>query len=136
MIARYQENDKEDEMVDTHDATGEGDESAPPPDAGAAPEEEEIGNLAGHRLRSCIEAILFAASEPVARKRLRRMLRGVDRKDIDEALLALEADYVTHDRGFGLIEDASGLQLLSKPPSPASVSLAVATGSPSSSTST
>ena len=102
-------------MADTHDATEEGDESAPPRAAQDASEEEEIGTLAGDRLRSCIEAILFAAAEPVPRKRLRRMLRGVDRKDIDEALLALEADYVTHDRGFGLIEDASGLQLLSKP---------------------
>lgn len=76
-------------------------------------EEEETVPLEGDRLRSCVEAILFASPEPLTRRRLRRMLKEVPRKQVDDAVLELEADLISAARGFRLVEDAAGLRLLS-----------------------
>lgn len=83
----------------------------PDPDADAVPDAELV--LEGERLRCCIEALLFASPEPITRRALRRLLREADPKQIDAAVLELEAELLSSARGFHLVEDATGLRLLS-----------------------
>ena len=65
-------------------------------------------------LLACVEAILFASGEPVPRRRLRRMLKGVPARRIDETLLRLEAELISTRRSFTLVEDAGGLRLMTR----------------------
>ena len=92
-------------------ATERSEAAGSPPGAPAEPLPPPLHDA---RLRGCIEALLFATAEPIPRKRLRRILADVDPADIDDALLSLEADLAAHGHGFSLVEDAAGLQLLSK----------------------
>ncbi len=78
-------------------------------------EVSEILPLTGNRLRCTIEAILFASPEPVSRRRLQAMLREAPKGAVREALLEMEAEYLTSPRGFLLHEDGAGIRLLSKP---------------------
>lgn len=84
---------------------------------GAVPEEsaEELTPLEGDQLKSTIEAILFASPEPVSRRRLQAMLKEAPKGAVKEALLQMEAEYLTSPRGFLLHEDGAGVRLLSKP---------------------
>ncbi|OUU24161.1 MAG: SMC-Scp complex subunit ScpB [Planctomycetia bacterium TMED53] len=75
----------------------------------------EIIPLEGDQLRSTIEAILFASPEPVSRRRLQAMLKEAPKGAVREALLEMEAEYLTSPRGFLLHEDGAGIRLLSKP---------------------
>ncbi|MEM7168055.1 MAG: SMC-Scp complex subunit ScpB [Planctomycetota bacterium] len=80
-----------------------------------AGEEETTIQLQGDDLVHCIEALLFASPEPLTRRRLYRMLRAeAPKKDIEDALIRLEADLVSSGRGYQLVEDASGLRFLSR----------------------
>jgi segregation and condensation protein B len=101
-------------------AREEEDTSAKEPENPASdvnPEEvaEEIVPLEGEQLRSTIEAILFASPEPVSRRRLQAMLKEAPKGAVREALLEMEAEYLTSPRGFLLHEDGAGVRLLSKP---------------------
>ena len=78
-------------------------------------EGESLEELAGERLKSTIEAILFASPEPVTRRRLHAMLREAPRGAIKKALLELEAELITSPRGYLLHEGGGGLRLLTKP---------------------
>ena len=77
-------------------------------------EEEALPRLEGERLRSCIEAILFASPDPVSRRRLYRLIPEAENADIREALLELEGELLSTHRGYTLVEEGSGLRLLSK----------------------
>ena len=80
-------------------------------------DEETVSSapLEGELLRSTIEAILFASPDPVSRRRLQAMLREAPKGAVREALLEMEAEYLTSPRGFLLHEDGAGIRLLSKP---------------------
>lgn len=70
--------------------------------------------LTGSRLRSVIEALLFASPDPIPRRRIYRLIPEADNGDIRDALLDLEAELLTTPRGFFFNEDSSGLRLLTK----------------------
>lgn len=97
------------------DETAATDTSATP--EGTIPEKsaEELTPLEGDQLKSTIEAILFASPEPVSRRRLQAMLKEAPKGAVKEALLQMEAEYLTSPRGFLLHEDGTGVRLLSKP---------------------
>lgn len=91
--------------------------TAPPPAADGDPDADAVPDadmtLEGERLRRCVEALLFASPDPLSRRALRRLLREADPKQIDQAVLELEADLLSSARGFHLVEDSAGLRLLS-----------------------
>lgn len=82
------------------------------PDPATGADDETPEPLVGDRLRRCVEALLFASPEPLTRRRLRRLLREAANRDIDDAILQIEADIVTTGRGYHLIEDSQGLRFL------------------------
>lgn len=67
------------------------------------------------RLKSVLEALLFAADGPLPVDRLRSAIDavegGVERKDITLSLKAMQAEYEESVRGFRLVEVANGFQL-------------------------
>ena len=66
-------------------------------------------------VKSAIEALLFAAGEPLTVKRITDAIKGTDPKDIRALLKSLQEEYDEHKRGFALEEIAGGFQLLSRP---------------------
>ncbi|MCA8960613.1 MAG: SMC-Scp complex subunit ScpB [Planctomycetes bacterium] len=76
---------------------------------------EEPARLEGTRLRQVVEALLFAASEPITLRRFRRMLPEADRAELEQALLGLEGALATEGRGYGLVEEGGGYRLLTRP---------------------
>ncbi|MEE8142781.1 MAG: SMC-Scp complex subunit ScpB [Planctomycetota bacterium] len=90
------------------------DEKLPQEPADSGAEEIPQEPLEGARLRSCIEALLFASPEPLPRDRLNKILREVAKEDLENALLELEADLVSGVRGFTLVREAAGLRLLTR----------------------
>jgi len=68
-----------------------------------------------HQLKPIIEALLFAADEPISIGRLREAIDGAMTADIKAALLELQTQYHEEGRGFCLEEIAGGYQLLSSP---------------------
>ncbi len=64
-------------------------------------------------LAGLLEAILFAAAEPLAASRLARALAGVTRADVTAALEELRAGLESSGRGIRLVEVAGGWQLRS-----------------------
>lgn len=96
-------------------ATAEAPGEPSDPATDESPEDDDVVRLQGEELLRCLEALLFASPEPLKRRRLYRMLRvEADKKDIDEALIRLEADLVSTGRGYQLVEDATGLRFLSR----------------------
>ena len=107
------ESSKEDEEAQSEAAPPDAAPSdAAPSDADAG--EDEIPKLEGDRLRSCLEALLFASPEPISRRRLYRLLPEADNAAIREALLELEGELLTTARGYFLVEESSGFRFLSK----------------------
>ena len=67
------------------------------------------------QLKPIVEALLFAAGEPISIGRLREAIDGAMTADIKAALLELQTQYHEEGRGFCLEEIAGGYQLLSSP---------------------
>ena len=66
-------------------------------------------------LKSILEAILFAASEPISLKQFQHAIHKTNIRDIRKALTKLQYEYQEMDRSFHLIEIANGFQICSKP---------------------
>ena len=66
-------------------------------------------------LKPTIEALLFAAGEPLTVQRIVKALDGTDTKTVRQALNDLAEEYDEQGRGFALEEIAGGFQLLSRP---------------------
>lgn len=66
-------------------------------------------------LESILEAILFAASEPITLKQFQHAIPKTNIRDIRKALTKLQYEYQEMDRSFHLIEIANGFQICSKP---------------------
>ena len=76
---------------------------------------EEIDLMPDHKLKSILEAILFAASEPISVKQFQDALPGLDKRVIRRGLTELRDAYQEMDRSFHLIEIASGYQICTRP---------------------
>ena len=66
-------------------------------------------------LKSIVEAILFAASEPISVKQFQAVLLGLDARTLRKVLDALREDYQEMERSFYLVEIANGYQICTRP---------------------
>jgi segregation and condensation protein B len=63
------------------------------------------------RLRSILESLLFAVSEPVSLAKLCQVLPGYERREVQQTLNELAEEYQNEERGFRLQQVAGGYQL-------------------------
>ena len=66
-------------------------------------------------LRRIIEALLFAAPEPLTMSRIKTIVPGTETGDITESIEELRKEYEDGARAFQIVEVANGWQLTSKP---------------------
>ena len=76
---------------------------------------EEIELMSVRELKSILEAILFAASEPISVDQFQSTLPEIGRRAIRRGLAELRADYEKMRRSFHLVEIANGYQICSRP---------------------
>lgn len=65
--------------------------------------------------KSILEAILFAASEPITVKQFQHAIPGMNARDIRKALTEIRDDYQNMNRSFRLMEIANGYQICTRP---------------------
>ncbi len=66
-------------------------------------------------LKRIIEALLFAAPEPLTLSRIKTIVPGTEAKDIIESIEELRKEYGGDARAFQIVEVANGYQLTTKP---------------------
>ncbi len=66
-------------------------------------------------IKSILEAILFAASEPISVKQFQHAIPGINAREIRKTLAELRDDYEQMNRSFHLIEIANGYQICTRP---------------------
>ena len=76
---------------------------------------EDIDLMSDEKLTSILEAILFAASEPISLDQFRSALPGIGKRAIRKGLAELSDDYEEMKRSFHLVEIANGYQICSRP---------------------
>ncbi len=76
---------------------------------------EEIYLISDEKLKSILEAILFAASEPISVDQFQSALPEIDKRAIRRGLSELNNDYEEMGRSFRLVEIANGYQICSRP---------------------
>ena len=76
---------------------------------------EEVDLMSEQKLKSILEAILFAASEPISMEQFQDALQGVGKRAIRNALTALHDEYQEINRSFHLVEIANGYQMCTRP---------------------
>ena len=76
---------------------------------------EEIELMSVRELKSILEAILFAASEPISVDQFQSTLPEIGRRAIRRGLAELRDDYEEMRRSFHLVEIANGYQICSRP---------------------
>ncbi len=87
-----------------------------PPETQTPPAVElDDPELPGVPLATRIEALLFAAPEPIPLKRLKELVRIDDGRVVREAVDRLAADYAATGRAIRLEETAGGFQLRTRP---------------------
>ncbi len=76
---------------------------------------EEPNLISDQKLKSILEAILFAASEPILMEQFQGAMPRLDKRAIRKGLAELCDDYQEMDRSFHLVEIANGYQICSRP---------------------
>ena len=72
--------------------------------------------LAPKRAKEILEALLFAADQPVSVSRLAQVLgTDFDGKKVRKLLAEINEEYHEHGRAFEMIEIAGGFQILTRP---------------------
>lgn len=66
-------------------------------------------------VKSVLEAILFATSEPVSLKQFSQLFDGVSTRQLRQLLMQLRDEYQEMNRSFQLIEIANGFQICTRP---------------------
>ncbi len=72
-------------------------------------------SMSDQALKSVLEAILFAASEPISLKQFQAVLSGADARTLRKVLDTLRDDYQEMERSFHLAEVANGYQICTRP---------------------
>jgi segregation and condensation protein B len=95
------------------------DETAGAPRAGVDAPDSRAGEdesvLPSGEVRAIVEALVFAAPQPITAREMGRVLQGVPKEDWQRALEELKQDYARDERGLQLIEVASGWQITTRP---------------------
>lgn len=76
---------------------------------------KELDLMSEGKLKPILEAILFAASEPISLEQFQDALPGLDKRIIRKKLAELSDDYQEMGRSFHLIEIANGYQICTRP---------------------
>ena len=76
---------------------------------------DDANSMQEGTLKPILEAILFAASEPISVKQFQSVLPELDARTLRKGLDALRDDYEQLQRGFRLIEIANGYQICTCP---------------------
>ena len=76
---------------------------------------EDMDLMSDEKLKSILEAILFAASEPISLDQFQSALPGIGKRAIRKGLAELSNDYKEMGRSFHLVEIANGYQICSRP---------------------
>lgn len=76
---------------------------------------DDPASMSEHALKSVLEAILFAASEPISLKQFQAVLSGLDVHTLRKVLDTLRDDYQEMERSFHLAEIANGYQICTRP---------------------
>ena len=76
---------------------------------------DDPASMSEQALKSVLEAILFAASEPISLKQFQGVLSGLDARIIRKVLGTLRDDYQEMGRSFHLAEIANGYQICTRP---------------------
>jgi segregation and condensation protein B len=79
------------------------------------PTPPQNSSLSPTQVKSILEAILFAANEPISVKQLSQVFGDISTRDLREQLTALGDDYQATNRSFQLVEIANGFQVCSRP---------------------
>lgn len=66
-------------------------------------------------IKSILEAILFAASEPISVKQFQHAMPGINAREIRKVLSELRDEYQRMNRSFHLVEIANGYQICTRP---------------------
>lgn len=64
-----------------------------------------------HELKPIIEALLFVSGDPISIDRLRDVITGVSKRELELALEGVKKEYAESNRGLQVIEIAGGYQL-------------------------
>jgi segregation and condensation protein B len=75
----------------------------------------EDADLRPDEMKSILEAILFAASEPISLRQFSQVFSGMPTRHIRQLLIQLRDEYRDTNRSFQLIEIANGFQLCTRP---------------------
>ena len=76
---------------------------------------EAVDLMSDQKLKSILEAILFAASEPISMEQFQDALPEVGKRAIRKALTELQDEYQEMNRSFHLVEIANGYQVCTRP---------------------
>lgn len=76
---------------------------------------DDPASMSEQALKSVLEAILFAASEPISLKQFQAVLSGLDARALRKVLDTLRDDYQEMERSFYLAEIANGYQICTRP---------------------
>lgn len=76
---------------------------------------DDPASMSEQALKSVLEAILFAASEPISLKQFQAVLSGLDAHTLRKVLDTLRDDYQEMERSFHLAEIANGYQICTRP---------------------
>src|SRR5262245_5029015 len=81
------------------------------------PEEptDESPVLPPEEIRAVLEALIFAAPQPVTAREIQKVMQGVPKPDWQRALEEIRADYARVGRGLHLVEVANGYQITTRP---------------------
>ena len=82
---------------------------------GAEKQNAEINKGSEGNSKSIIEAILFAASQPITLKQFQHAIPDITVREIRSAISTLRDDYQQTNRSFQLIEIAKGYQICTRP---------------------
>lgn len=82
----------------------------------AADEKPRANALSPEKARKALEAVLFAADQPLPPARLAQILgRSFDARDVRRFCDELNAEYKEHGRSFEIVEIAGGMQFMTLP---------------------
>jgi len=84
-------------------------------DEAPAAEDVQPGELTGEETRSIVEALLFAASEPITPPNLARLSGMRDVRELRQVIEELNKEYAAQRRAFTIEEAAGGFQLMTLP---------------------
>lgn len=71
--------------------------------------------LPRQQVRAILEALIFAAEQPLTPRHISQVLGGVPKEEWHEALAEVRADYARDDRGLQIVDVAGGFQITTRP---------------------